>query len=252
MIDAVRNGKPGSAMQSFARTLSDDDIALVVDFVRQNFMRNKAANSAYHSVENGWSNMQKYAEAFPFARGEIALDTAESELSESQRRGKFIFMNSCVSCHDRARTQQSSTIWEPYAVSFPRNQYSPQQPALDTISRGTPYAKHEQKPQLGMLSSDEQAGETLFQQNCAFCHAADGSAKNWIGSFLQPHPRNLSNRAFMATMTRARLKLVIQEGIPGTTMSSWKAVLSAQQIEQIIDYIARAFGPLAEDKAEQH
>jgi len=249
MIKTVRDGKPGTAMKSFSRSLDKKEIALVVDFVRENFMRKKAANTAYHSVENGWSNMQIYAQAFPFARGDLALDTPEAALSEDQRRGKFIFMNSCVSCHDRAGSQQTSPIlWEPYAVSYPRNQYSPQQPlAMDALSRGTPYAKHEQKPELDNLSVDERSGEMLFQKNCAFCHAADGSGKNWIGSFLQPHPRNLSNRTFMTTMSRARLRQVIQEGIPGTTMSSWKSVLTKQQIEQLIDYLNRAFGPLASD-----
>lgn len=247
MINVVHDGKAGTAMKSFAQTLTDDEIEAVVDFVRQNFMRKKAANSAYHTPENGWPDMQPYAEAFGFARGEIALDTPESQLSAGQRRGKFVFMNSCVSCHDRANSQQSDALFEPYAVSYPRNAYSPQQTEVDTVSRGTPYAKHEQKPKLTHLSDDEKAGETLFQNNCAFCHAADGSGKNWIGSFLQPHPRNLSNHSFMATMSRARLKSVIENGIPGSTMSSWKSVLSDQQIEQIIAYIIRVFGPLAAD-----
>jgi len=246
MIDTVRDGKPGTAMKSFKRTLDDNEIALVVDYVRQNFMQKKAPNTSYHSPENGWQNMQVYVEAFPFARGQIALDTAEEKLSESEKRGKFIFMNSCVSCHDRALSQQSTPLWDPFAVSYPRNQYSPQQPGVDSVSRSSPYAKHEQKPVIDNLTANERAGESLFQKNCAFCHAPDGSGQNWIGSFLQPHPRNLSNRSFMATMSRDKLKQVIQDGIPGSTMSSWKSVLSEQQIEQIIDYLARAFGPLAD------
>jgi len=274
MIKAVSDGKPGTAMKSFARSLSREEIALVVDFVRENFMRNKAANSIYHSAENGWSSMQAYADAFPFARDEIPLDTPESQLSAQQLRGKFIFMNSCVSCHDRSRGDRSAhqqdddgaASWEPDAVSYPRNAFTPQQleqqmsqsfdnsnsvtansdtSGADSTSGASPYARHDQAPRLSGLSESERAGEALFQNNCAFCHAADGSGKNWIGSFLKPHPRNLSNRAFMATMSRSHLKQVIEEGIPGTTMSSWKNVLNAQQIEQIIDYLARAFGPLS-------
>lgn len=244
MLKVVKHGVPKSAMKSFAKKLSDAEIEAVVDFVRNNFMRDKAANSAYHSAENGWPDMQPYLPAFPFAEGKLALDTAEEKLTPLQRRGKFIFMNSCVSCHDRAKSQQQELLFEPYAVSYPRNQYSNQQP-LDSVSKSTPYARHDVRPKQALQSESERLGETLFQNNCAFCHAADGSGKNWIGSFLQPHPRNLSNRQFTAGMTRQRLRQVISGGIPGSTMSAWKSVLSAEQIEHIIDYIARVFGPLA-------
>ena len=43
----------------------------------------------------------------------------------------------------------------------------------------------------------------------------------------------------MNDMTRGRLKQVIRDGLPGTTMSAWKNVLNDEQIEQIIAYINR-------------
>ena len=67
-------------------------------------------------------------------------------------------------------------------------------------------------PKLEGLTETEQRGETLFQQNCAFCHAADGTARNWIGSFMEPHPRNLTKSAAMDSMTRTRLRTVIRDG----------------------------------------
>src|SRR3569832_2889553 len=75
MIDAVTHGRPNTAMKSFAQILSADDIAAVVDFVRITFMEKKGRNTAYHTPENGWPNHQRYAAAFPFALGEIPLDT---------------------------------------------------------------------------------------------------------------------------------------------------------------------------------
>lgn len=247
MIAAVTNGRPSTAMQSFANTLESSEIAAVVDFVRQEFMLAQKPNTRYHTVENGWPDHQRYQAAFPFALGEILLDTPAETLTPEQRIGLQLFLNSCISCHDRANVKDEGEFWEPRAVSYPRNQYqhtAPQQ--ADSATGATPYAKHDLAPQLTGLSAGEKEGEQLFQKNCAFCHAADGTGKNWIGSFLQPHPRNLTDPKIMVTMTRERLKQTIRDGLPGTTMSAWKDVLSDQQIDNIIAYINRAFHPIKE------
>lgn len=238
-------------MKSFSTKLTPAQISAVVDFVRHEFMVNKAENTRYHTAENGWPNHQRYAAAFPFALGEIPIDTPGESLTQQQRLGKQVFLQSCVTCHDRAKVRDEGVIWESKAVSYPRNQYSNQGEKSaaaappDSTSSASPYAKHEVAPVLKALTASEKRGEKLFQANCAFCHGADGTGKNWIGSFLDSHPRDLTDAAFMNTMTRARLKEVIRDGLPGTTMSAWKQVLKNQEIESIIDYINRAFHPLA-------
>ena len=252
MLKAVTDGRQGTAMKSFSRTLAKTDIELVVDFVRQEFMTDKAENTRYHTVENGWPNHERYAAAFPFALGEIAIDTAEELLSEEQQLGKRVFLQSCVTCHDRAKVNDEGVIWELRAVSYPRNQYSHKEDkklsGVDTTSQASPYAKHDIAPVITDLTANERRGETLFQQNCAFCHAADGTGKNWIGSFLDSHPRNLTDEQFMETMTHTRLKKVIQDGLPGTTMSAWKHVLKDEEIDSIIAYINRVFYPVVDDR----
>jgi len=95
-------------------------------------------------------------------------------------------------------------------------------------------------------TAQEKEGEVLFQENCAFCHAPDGTGKNWIGRFLEPHPRDLTDPVNMQTMTAERLRQVIRDGLPDTTMSAWKNVLDAGQIDAVIAYINRVFHPLAE------
>ncbi len=249
MINAVTHGRPDTAMLGFANTISREDIALVVDFVRREFMQNKERNTAYHTVENGWPNHQQYVLAFPFALEEIALDTPSERLSSQQRMGRRIFMQSCVTCHDRGRVNDEGVIWDPRPVSYPRNQYSHRQTEEttppDSISSASPYARHEQAPVLVNPTVQEKEGEALFQENCAFCHAPDGTGKNWIGSFLEPHPRDLTDPANMQEMTAERLREVIREGLPDTTMSAWKGVLDAGQIDAVIAYINRSFHPLA-------
>lgn len=262
MLHSIQHGRPGTAMMSFSSVLQPHEIAAVADFIRQEFMTAKRENTRYHTEANGWFNHERYAAAFPFTSGEIALDTPWEQLTPQQADGKRLFMSTCVSCHDRARVNNAELVWESSPVSYPRNRYSPGDHAapetaagtavasksLDAMSSASPYLLHDRVPVLAGLSAAERRGEQLFQQNCAFCHAADGTARNWIGSFMQPHPRDLTSSRAMSGMTRSRLRKVIHEGLPGTSMPAWKSVLSEQQVEDVIAYVGRAFHPLAPEK----
>jgi cytochrome c oxidase cbb3-type subunit 3 len=255
MLQSITSGRSGTAMMSFSSVLKPDEIAAVADFIRQEFMVEKAQNTRYHTKENGWFNHERYAAAYPFALGEIPLDTPWERLTPKQADGKRLFMTSCVSCHDRARVNDEGVHWESRAVSYPRNQFSQgdnpsassKDESVDAMTSATPYHLHDQPPKLAGLSESEQRGEALFQQNCAFCHAADGTARNWIGSFLEPHPRDLTKSPAMNTMSKTRLNNVIRNGLPNTSMPAWKSVLSDTQIDDIIAYVGRAFHPLAPD-----
>lgn len=262
MLHSIQNGRPGTAMMSFSSVLQPHEIAAVADFIRQEFMTAKRENTRYHTEANGWFNHERYAAAFPFTSGEIALDTPWEQLTPQQADGKRLFMSTCVSCHDRARVNNAEVVWESNAVSYPRNRYSPgdhaapeaaagttvESKSLDAMTSASPYLLHDRAPVLAGLSAAERRGEQLFQQNCAFCHAADGTARNWIGSFMQPHPRDLTSSKAMSGMTRTRLRTVIHEGLPGTSMPAWKSVLSEQQVEDVIAYVGRAFHPLTPEK----
>lgn len=261
MLEAVRKGRDGTAMRSFEGILKPAEMAAVTDFVRQEFMVAKAANTRYHTPENGWPNHERYAAAFPFATGKISIDTPAETLTPEQRAGRHLFMSTCVSCHDRSKVNEAGLPWESRPLSYPRNGFVPGDappggappataasggtPPVDAITSATPYHLHDKAPLLADLSVQERRGETLFQQNCAFCHAADGTARNWIGSFLEPHPRDLTASAFMSGVTRERLASVIRNGLPGTSMPAWKSVLTESDIQAVIAYISRAFHPLA-------
>jgi len=250
MVDAVRDGKPGTAMKGFKGILSETDIALVVDFVREEFIRSKAVNTRYHTAENGWPNHERNRVAFPFATGEIPLDRRWEDLSASEQRGKRLFLSTCITCHDHARTLDPGPAWGGRPLSYPRNHFdpgdytSPPPKKVDAIASASPYKLHDVIPEVSGLSPSEKRGEKLYQANCAFCHAATGTGKNWIGSFMEPHPRDLTDPAFMRDMTSQRLAHTIREGLPNTSMPAWKSVLKADEIDSIVAYISRAFHPV--------
>lgn len=245
IIATLQSGRPGTAMKSFASVLSEKEIGAVARFVFEEFVVSKAANTHYHTAENGWPNHDRYRIAFPFAIGEISLSQPWETLSAEQARGKRLFLESCVTCHDRGAQANADPAWDARPLSYPRNNFSFSVPQkVDATASASPYALHDIPPKLKQLTRLEKKGEKLFQANCAFCHAADGTGKNWIGSFLEPHPRNLRDAEFMSRITRQHFVNVVREGLPNTSMPAWKSVLSAPEIEAVAEYVNRAFHPL--------
>ncbi len=278
MLAAVRDGRKGTAMKGFTGIITPAEMAAVTDFVRHEFMENRAENTRYHTIENGWPDHERNRIAFPFARGDIAIDTAWELLDPHQQRGKRLFLDACITCHDHGRVNEPGVVWESRPLTYPRDAYCtschqdtprsaptgaahPGRPAThtfsqpdgsvpvrspqaDTVRVADTYLIHDQRPALLNASPLELRGERLFQKNCAFCHAADGTSKGWIGSFLEPHPRDLTSPQQMLGMTKERLARSIADGLPGTSMPAWKQVLGANDIEALMAYISRAFHPV--------
>lgn len=243
IVTAVREGRPGSAMASFAGLLSEAEMRAVAGFVRREFVLARRPNTAYHTPQNGWPGHARHAAAFPFARGEIALDAPPESLDAAQRRGRRLFMSACISCHDRSPGTDPGPAWAARPVSYPRAGFVPGQPApppVDAVSSASVYARHEVAPRLAGLTRVQRRGEVLFQANCAFCHGADGTGRNWIGQFMEPKARDLT-QLDAASMPRARLVQTILDGLPGSSMPAWRAVLTRAEVDAVAAYVERAF-----------
>ena len=119
VVAALRSGIPGTAMASFDGTLSQREMQLVARFVLAEFVRGRAPNTRYHTAENGWPDHDRYAPAYDFATGKIALDEADESLSPSARAGKRLFMTACISCHDRARVSADGAPWQAQPIGRP-------------------------------------------------------------------------------------------------------------------------------------
>lgn len=240
----VRDGVPGTAMKGFTGLIPDAELTAVSAFVFDEFVRHKRPNTRYHTEANGWPNHDRYRAAYPFARGELSVDTPWDALNAEQQAGKRLYLAACVSCHDRGKPVADPVTWESRAISYPRNNYDHRNPEVDATTSATPYRLHDVPPKVANLSPEGRRGERLFQDNCAFCHAPDGTGKNWIGAFLEPHPRDLTDPAFMTRIDRAHLRRVIRDGLPETSMPAWKSVLDEREIAAIITYIDSAFHPV--------
>lgn len=112
LLASIRDGVPGTSMKGFRGILSEAQVAEVAAFVRSEFLERRAPNTRYHTAANGWPGHDRYAAAFPFARGEIALDSDPRTLSPAQAEGRRLFMETCITCHDRARVERSGPVWQ--------------------------------------------------------------------------------------------------------------------------------------------
>lgn len=236
ILKALREGRAGTAMKSFAGTLTDREIEAVTAFVLDEFVRRQAPNTAYHIPANGWpDHQQRYGRAYPFVKGEVALDIPVEQLSPEQREGRQLFLDACVTCHE---PKAATGRWEAFPLSHMGEVI--RDPA-DLVTRPSVYGLHDRPVDIPGLNDHERKGKELFEANCAFCHAKDGTGKNWIGSFLEPHPRDFTDKKQTAHLSDERLRQVIREGLPGTSMPAWGSVLDDDQTNAIIAYVRKAF-----------
>lgn len=242
IVNAVLMGRPGTAMVSFASVLDEQQAQAVADYVYTSLIGNAANDARYHSPENGWPNHERYADAFPFVSGSIGVDVSWEELTPSERQGKRLYESACVSCHDQpTATAVGNLDWGLRAVSFPREHFSHRAVQIDHVSAASPYALHDVAPDPSRLSRLASAGKQVYEANCAFCHAADGSGRNWIGSFLEPRPRDFTDKGFTLLQTAASIERSIRLGIPGSSMPAWRDVLTSHEIVAVVAYIQEAF-----------
>ena len=243
MHDVVRQGKAGTAMMAFSALLSEQDIRAVVAFVRKAFFTEvgdsrRIKNTRYHTLENGWANHEQYKIAFPFALGEISLDTKVETLTQSQKQGRQLYLSTCISCHDRAKVNEEGMIWQSYPLSWPRNNYSHKKDNnIDAMSQASPFHIHDIKIVYEPKTKIEQQGQKIFQKNCAFCHAADGTGKHWIGQFIEPPARNFTQDSIQKIFTKQTLKDRIKNGVKDTAMPAWRYVLSDAEIDSLVSFM---------------
>jgi cytochrome c oxidase cbb3-type subunit III len=241
MIDAITHGRAGTAMKGFAGIISTTEIAAVANFITTEFIHNKSVNTRYHTEANGWREHDRFKIAYPFATGEIALDEPMDSLTAAQKQGKQLFMSSCVSCHDRAKVNREGAAWAIRPVTYPPDYYLlAESGRADEHNGFDPHHAHEKPATFDNLSKIERRGESLYQKNCAFCHAADGTGRNWIGSFIEPNATDLTS-AKTGALEKTKLTAVIADGVEGSSMPAWKNVLTTAEIDAVVAYVSRAF-----------
>lgn len=91
---------------------------------------------------------------------------------------------------------------------------------------------------VAMSADSAHRGEIIFLRRCTGCHGrkADGHGPNSID--ITPRPRNLTNAAFVHSVSDRRLFESIEYGVDGTAMPSWIDYgLSQNDVGDIVNFI---------------
>jgi mono/diheme cytochrome c family protein len=87
-------------------------------------------------------------------------------------------------------------------------------------------------------------GYSVYRRNCLHCHGVSGAGDGPTAPFLYPSPRDYRKGIFKFTSTpsmkpphRNDLRRTIANGLHGTSMPAFHSLLTASEIEQVIDYV---------------
>ncbi len=81
---------------------------------------------------------------------------------------------------------------------------------------------------IKVYAQDVDSGQRLYQSQCAGCHSRD---------LTGGYGPNLIDDTWLHGSTRGGIRDVINQGVPGTGMPSFKHTLNEEQINHIIDYL---------------
>ncbi|MBE2271739.1 MAG: c-type cytochrome [Anaerolinea sp.] len=123
-------------------------------------------------------------------------------------------------------TMLQADTWDTVAVRVAELGLAPPQIVVAEIPAET-LAVVELLPDGAALS----AGLTVYAENCAACHGANGE-----GSALAPA---LNTDELRVRLSEADIARIITEGVPGTLMTSWSSALDAAQQQSVITLISR-------------
>ena len=149
-----------------------------------------------------------------------------------------------------AACQRAAGPVDPTPAAPPKTQSAPAAPAKVTFSD---FAVPQEPPVTPELLA---RGKTLFNQNCAACHGANGDGQGLCSAFLLPRPRNFKTAHFRLRSTPtgnlptdSDLFRVVSLGVVGTPMPPWRWLLQDTDRWALVEYV-KTFSPRFADPQE--
>jgi DMSO reductase family type II enzyme heme b subunit len=99
-------------------------------------------------------------------------------------------------------------------------------------------------------------GKAPYDKWCAACHGYDGAGDGDAAAYMLPRPRDFTRGIYQIRTTEtgqlptdADLRLVIDHGMPGTSMPGWRRLLSTSERNALVDYLKRFSAFFAQEAA---
>jgi mono/diheme cytochrome c family protein len=268
MIDAVRNGRPGTAMTAWSARLSQAQIESVVAYIREEFFPKDAA-----PVERARATYLRWCatchgadgRGADFARREMTPPPLDFAAASGISRERMILsvtygrpQTAMVGWGTRLSASEIAEVVDwirgtlmtgagaasaaaratPLAGHPPMAGHAPPPPPSRAPE---PYAADPDAPMPFGLVGDVDRGRALYLANCVACHGVAGDGKGPRAYFVFPKPRDFTSPAVRVGFDRPRFYGAIANGTNGTEMPAWKWVLEPQQIADIAEYLHDGF-----------
>ncbi|MCB1069586.1 MAG: c-type cytochrome [Verrucomicrobia bacterium] len=97
------------------------------------------------------------------------------------------------------------------------------------------------------INGDAEKGAATFKLYCAACHGETGHGDGLAAAALNPKPRNLTDKAYMDTLTDEHIFKVIKEGGASVGLSAmmapWGAILKTDEaVHDVAAYVRSLAG----------
>lgn len=262
MIAAVTAGVPGTAMVGYKSQLTDKQIASVVDYVRDTFMRASSRPDASRGRQiyakscsvchgdRGAGSMWADANLKPPPR-DFSSPAARAELTRERMLASVAGGRPGTAMSGFASQLKADEIAA--VVDYIRGAFmrvDADAAISGTLAHGgVPPAAPKAKPvradmklpMPGGLVGNAAAGRKFYDDNCATCHGVKGDGKGPRAYFINPKPRVLISAESRAIFNRPLIYAGVSAGKLGTEMPAWDKVLTPQEIADVSEYVFRAF-----------
>ncbi len=91
--------------------------------------------------------------------------------------------------------------------------------------------------QTAQAEGDVTKGREVYMANCLTCHGEKFNGKGPAGIYLRPAPRSLATDSFKNGDKPEQIQASVSNGLPGTAMSGFAKILSAEQIRNVTAFI---------------
>jgi mono/diheme cytochrome c family protein len=236
MYQAIKEGRPGTAMAAWGQILSETEIGDLIDHIHALAAPRTPMTAEQLSIEVG---RRIYMRECAFCHGAEGRADTEAAKALSPPPRKFADPVEMARLDD-GRMYSAIKLGRPGTAMGGRGELLSPAEIIDVMR----YVRTLVQPlPTGMTRADldAQVGERIYRQHCVACHGEKGNSQTPLGQSLTPHPRNFTSAQEMSKVSDKEMAETIARGSQGTAMAPWRGVLNAEDIRRVIAYIRKAF-----------
>jgi mono/diheme cytochrome c family protein len=237
IYQAIKEGRPGTAMPAWGPVFSELQVGSLMDYVRSlTAPRSPALTAEKLSIEIGRRIYKRDCAECHGADGRVDTDAAKILRPRPVKFADPIEMARV----DDGRMYSAIKLGRPGTSMGGWGGLLNPAEIIDVMR----YVRTLQQPLPSEVSKSEldvMVGEQIYRQYCTGCHGVKGDASTALGHALVPHPRNFTSATEMTHLGPKEVAEAITHGKPGTAMAPWNGILNPEDIRRVTRYILHTF-----------